>query len=427
MPKVIAILATLDTKGQEAEFLRDQLHVLGSRALLVDIGVLNTPATRGDVTRTQVARAGGTSLAALQGGQRDEAQPVMAAGATKLLQRRIAAGEVHGVLGLGGLQGTAACTAVMRALPYGLPKVMVSTVASGDTSPYVGISDITMMFSVGDILGLNPFMRKVLANAAGAVHGMAQVKVALQPARAKGEKPLIGISNLGVLTQGTMHALELFRQRGYEAIVFHAVGTGGRAMELMMKQGIIGAVFDYAMGEISDEIFHGLRAGGPERLTVAGALGLPQVLCPGGAEHLGILVQTPHVLPDRWKQHAHVWHNEVVLAPRLNTRELRQVAREIGTRLQATRGNAVLMIPTRGTGRYAMPGGPLNDPKGDRAFFEAIKAAIPKTIEVVERDAHAEDPAFVEEAVDRLVALIEAGQQAAAARRRTPARGRVAR
>jgi uncharacterized protein (UPF0261 family) len=422
MPKVIAVLATLDTKGQEAEFLRDQLQALGSRALLVDIGVLNTPATRADVTRTQVARAGGTTLAALQGGQRDEAQPVMAAGATKLLQRRIAAGEVHGVLGLGGLQGTAACTAVMRALPYGLPKVMVSTVASGDTSPYVGISDITMMFSVGDILGLNSFMRKVLANAAGAVHGMAQVKVALQPARTKGEKPLIGISNLGVLTQGTILALDLFRQRGYEAIVFHAVGTGGRAMELMMKQGLIGAVFDYAMGEISDEIFHGLRAGGPERLTVAGALGLPQVLCPGGAEHLGILVQTPHVLPDRWKQHAHVWHNEVVLAPRLNTRELRQVAREIGTRLQATRGNAVLMIPTLGTGRYAMPGGPLNDPKGDRVFFEAIKAAIPHTIEVVERDAHAEDPAFVEEAVNRLVALIEAGQRTPSARRRAPAR-----
>ena len=162
---------------------------------------------------------------------------------------------------------------VMRALPYGLPKVMVSTVASGDTSPYVGISDITMMFSVGDILGLNAFMRKVLANAAGAAHGMAQVKVELAKKRKKGDKPLIGISNLGVLTQGTLHAQALLAKRGYEAIVFHAVGTGGRAMELMMRQGIIGAVFDYAMGEISDELFHGLRAGGPERLTVAGSAG----------------------------------------------------------------------------------------------------------------------------------------------------------
>jgi uncharacterized protein (UPF0261 family) len=284
--------------------------------------------------------------------------------------------------------------------------VMVSTVASGDTSPYVGISDITMMFSVGDILGLNRFMRKVLANAAGAAHGMAQVGVELARKPRKGDKPLVGISNLGVLTQGTLHAQRLFAERGYETIVFHAVGTGGRAMELMMRQGIIGAVFDYAMGEVSDELFHGLRAGTPERLTVAGSLGLPQVV-PGGAEHVGILVQTPHVVPPRWKNHRHVWHNEVVLAPRLNARELRQVAREAGRRLQSTRGNAVLMIPTLGTGRYAMPGGPLHDPEDDAIFFAELKAHVPRTIEIVERAAHAEDPAFVAEAVDRLIALVE--------------------
>ncbi len=408
MPKVIAVLATLDTKGQEAEYLRQQLKALGSRTLVVDMGVMGTPASKADITRAQVARAGGTSLAALkQGNTREAAQPVMAAGATKLLLARLKAGTVHGVIGLGGLQGPATSTMVMRALPYGVPKVMVSTVASGDTSPYVGVSDITMMFSVGDILGLNAFMRKVLANAAGAAHGMAQVKVALAPARKKGDKPLIGISNLGVLTQGTLHAQKVLADRGYEAIVFHAVGTGGRAMELMMKQGIIGAVFDYAMGEISDALFHGLRAGDAERLTVAGDLGLPQVIVPGGAEHIGVLVSTPHVLPERWKTHKHVWHNEVVLAPRLNDRELKQVAREAGRRLQHTRGNAVLMIPTLGTGRYAMPGGPLNDPASDKVFFDAIKANLPSTIAVVERPHHAEDPAFVEEAVDRLIGLIE--------------------
>jgi uncharacterized protein (UPF0261 family) len=408
MPKVIAVLATLDTKGQEAEYLRQQLAALGSRALIVDTGVMGTPAARADITRAQVARAGGTTLSVLkQGGTREAAQPVMAAGATRLLLKRITAGTVDGVIGLGGLQGTATGTMVMRALPYGLPKVMVSTVASGDTSPYVGVSDITMMFSVGDILGLNRFMRKVLANAAGAAHGMAQVKVGLGRARKKGDTPLIGISNLGVLTQGTLHAQARFAARGYESIVFHAVGSGGRAMEMMMKQGIIGAVFDYAMGEISDALFHGLRAGDAERLTVAGSLGLPQVIVPGGAEHVGILVATPHVLPDRWKTHKHVWHNEVVLAPRLNARELRQVAREAGKRLQSTRGNAVLMIPTLGTGRYAMPGGPLNDPKDDAIFFAELKAHLPPGITVVERVAYAEAPAFVDEAVDRLIALVE--------------------
>ncbi|HEX6211449.1 MAG TPA: Tm-1-like ATP-binding domain-containing protein, partial [Methylomirabilota bacterium] len=360
------------------------------------------------VTRAQVARAGGRSLRQLQQeGSRETAQPVMAAGTTRILLQRIKAGRVQGVLGLGGLQGTAACTMVMRALPYGLPKIMVSTVASGDTSAYVGISDITMMFSVGDILGLNPFMRKVLANAAGAAHGMAQVRLPVVQPRRRGARPLVGISNLGVLTQGTLLARDLFAARGYETIVFHAVGTGGRAMELMMRQGIIGAVFDYAMGEISDGLFHGLRAGDATRLTVAGELGLPQVICPGGAEHLGILVQTPHVVPERWRHHRHVWHNEVVLAPRLDVEELRAVAREAGRRLQSTRGNAVLMIPRLGTGRYAMPGGPLNDPASDAEFFAELKRRVPKTIEVVERDAHAEDPAFVAEAVDRLIALIE--------------------
>jgi len=408
MPKVIAILATLDTKGEEAEFLRAQLKALGSRALLVDMGVLGRPATRADITRGEVARAGGTSLTALaRDPTREATQPVMAAGATKLLLQRLAAGRLHAVIGLGGLQGTATGTMVMRALPYGLPKVMVSTVASGDTSRYVGISDITMMFSVGDILGLNRFMRKVLANAAGAAHGMAQVKAEIARTRRKGDRPLVGISNLGVLTQGTLHAQRLFADRGYETIVFHAVGTGGRAMELMMRQGIIGAVFDYAMGEISDELFHGLRAGTPERLTVAGTLGLPQVIVPGGSEHLGILVSTPHALPERWAHHKHVWHNEVVLAPRLNARELRQVAREAGRRLQSTRGNAVLMLPLLGTSRYAMPGGPLNDTKDDAIFFAELKAHLPPGLEVVERAAHAEDPAFVEEAVDRLIGLVK--------------------
>lgn len=413
--KKIAILATLDTKGAEAQFLKAQLKQLGSKAWIVDLGVLGTPQGDADVTRKEVAKAGGTPLAELaKSPTREAAAPVMIAGATALLARKVAAGKVHGVIGLGGLQGTAACTAVMRALPYGLPKVMVSTVASGDTSPYVGVSDITMMFSVGDILGLNAFMRKVLANAAGAAHGMAQVKVKLgQRKRKKGEKPLIGISNLGVLTQGTMLAQELFARAGYETIVFHAVGTGGRAMEQMMRQGIIGAVFDYAMGEISDALFHGLRAGDATRLTVAGELGLPQVLVPGGSEHLGILVSVPNQLPDRWKDHLHVWHNPVVLAPRLNAQELKEVAAEIGKRLQATKGDAVLMVPKLGTGRYAMPGGPLHDPAGDAVYFAALKQGLPPTIELIERDLHAEDPAFVTEAVERLIMLIAKRRSAA--------------
>lgn len=405
MATTVAVLATLDTKGHEAQFLREQLARLGSTALVIDIGVLGTPQCEADVARGQVATTGGKDLPALvRAATREAATPVMADGAAKLLAERLAAGTVHAVIGLGGLQGTALCTRVLRTLPYGFPKVMVSTVASGDVSAYVDVKDITMMFSVADLLGVNSFTRRLLANAAGAAHGMAQVDVPI--VTRQGGKPLIGMSNLGVLTAGAQLALELFAARGYEVLVFHAVGSGGRAMEQMMRQGIVGAVFDYAMGEITDELFAGLRAGGKERLTVAGSLGLPQVLCPGGAEHVGVLVP-PDTVPERWQGHQHVFHSPVVLAPRLNQEELRQVAREIGRRLQGTRGNAVMMLPTDGTGRYAMPGGPLRDPAGDAVFFAELKAALPKSIPVVERELHAEDPAFVRECVERLLALVE--------------------
>lgn len=404
--KTVAVLATLDTKGDEARYLREQLAKLGSSALIVDMGVIGSPTAEADLTREEVAAAGGTPLTELlREPTRETAAPVMIAGATKLLRSKVDAGEVHAILGLGGFQGTGACCQVMRAMPYGLPKVMLSTAASGDTATYVDIKDITMMFSVGDLLGLNAFTRKILANAAGAAHGMAQVEVELEVH--SGDKPLIGMSNLGVLTQGALHAVECFAERGYEVIVFHAIGSGGRAMEQMMKEGIIGAVFDYAMGEIADEVFGVLRAGGPERLTVAGDLGLPQVLCPGGAEHLGILV-APNEVPEEWKDHDYVFHSPVVFVPRLRADEFVRVAGDIAARLQHTKGNAVLMLPKDGTGSYAVPGGPLRDTESDAAFFAALKDGIPDCIEVVERDTYAEDPKFVEECVERLIGLIEA-------------------
>jgi uncharacterized protein (UPF0261 family) len=405
-PKTIAVLVTLDTKGDEASYLREQLEALGARALLVDVGVIGAPAIAADISREQVAEAGGTPLSELlENPTRQSASPVMNAGATRLLLERIAAGEVHGVLGLGGTQGTSNHTQVMQQLPYGFPKVMVSTVASGDTSAFVGIKDITMMFSVSDILGLNPVTRKILANAAGAAWGMAMSSVTLD--MHAGERPVIGMTNLGVLTRGAMHALDLFRDRGYEVIVFHAVGSGGRAMEQMMKEGLIGAVFDYGLGEIPDEIFGGLRAGGTERLTVAGSLGLPQVIVPGGLEHIGLMVE-PNTVPERWKDHQLTFHNPIIVAPRLNSAEMVQTAEEICSRLERGGGSGVFLMPTAGTSSYGVEGGPLRDPAADQAFSEAIQAHLPSSFQFEALDAGAEDPAFVEAAVDRLIGLIEA-------------------
>lgn len=404
-PKTIAILATLDTKGAEAQYLREQLESMGSRAFVVDMGVTGEPGATADASRKSVASAGGRELQdLLKDPTREVAGPVMVQGATAVLQAKLDAGELHGVLGLGGFQGTAACSAVMRAMPYGLPKVLVSTAASGDVGAYVDTKDITMMFSVGDILGLNRVTRKVLANAAGAAHGMAQVETSMLDGAS--DKPLIGMTNLGVLTRGALHAIELFEQRGYEVIVFHAIGSGGRAMEEMMEAGIIGAVFDYAMGEIADDVFGELRAGGPKRLTVAGKLGIPQVLCPGGSEHLGILVDANEV-PERWKDHTYVFHSPVVFVPRLNSEEFVSVAVDIGKRLQNTTSKAVMMLPMDGTGSYAMRGGPLRDTDSDAAFFAALKQAIPACIEVVEHNTHAEDPVFVRDCVERLIGMLE--------------------
>lgn len=405
MKKTIVVLSTLDTKGPESAWLREQVEVLGGQALLVDIGVVGDPGTPPDVTREEVAEAGGKPLAALLAKPtRQEASPVMVAGATAILLRMLAEGRIHAVIGLGGTQGTPNCTEVMRALPYGFPKIMVSTVASGDVAPFVGIKDVTMMFSVSDVLGLNPLTRKILANAAGAAFGMASTEIALDTST--DGKPVIGMTNLGVLTEGAQHAIDCFHERGYEVIVFHAVGSGGLAMEQMMRDGLIGAVFDYALGEITDELFEGLRAANEERLTVAGQLGLPQVVCPGGAEHVGLLVPANQV-PKRYREHLHVFHNPVIFAPRLKGDELVTVANEVNKRLAGARGKTCLMLPLAGTSRYSVEGGPLHDPEADRVFFEALRSGAPANVEVVERELGPEDPAFVEEAVGRLVAMIE--------------------
>ncbi|RMH14766.1 MAG: UPF0261 family protein [Planctomycetota bacterium] len=404
--KTVAILATLDTKGDEAAFLRDQITAQGGHALVFDLGVMGQSNVSPDVSNVQIARAGGRSLDDLRkSGSRQEASPVLAAGASKLLLEMIEQGRVHAVLGLGGTQGTSLCSQIMQNLPYGLPKVILSTSACGDTSPFVGIKDITMMFSVADILGLNPFMRKMLANAAGAALGMAQNDLSHAPGSES--KGTIAMTNLGVLTNGAMHAIELFHDAGYEVITFHAIGAGGLAMEQMMREGLITGVFDYAMGEIADWVFDGLRAADETRLTVAGSLGIPQVICPGGAEHIGLLLHTPNDPPEAYRNHKYVFHSPVVFAPRLNQEEITRVAHEITRRLSTARDKTVFMIPLRGVSRYSIEGAPLHDPEGDRVFFQALRSTMPEAVELRELDCAAEDETFVREAVDTLIKLIE--------------------
>lgn len=404
--KTIVVLATLDTKGVEAQYLREQIEKFGDKALIVDTGVVGAPATRADVTREEVAEAGGMSLAKiLEHPSREVAAPVMADGATQIVTRLAAEGKVHGIVAMGGTQGTTLSTKVMRALPYGFPKVMVSTMASGNVAPWVDIKDVTMMFSVTDILGLNPVSRKILANAAGAVCGMANVDVRLE----QGDKPLVAVTTVGITTQGAMQAVKVLESAGYETIVFHAIGPGGRAMEQLMKEGIVGAVLDYSTIEVSNEMYHALLAGGLERLTTAGKLGLPQVLCPGAIEVL--VFNEPETVPAKYQGRTLIRHSPQITDLRLNREEMAEVGKEVARRLQHTQGDALFMIPTAGYDSYAVEGMGFYDPQADAAFVAELKAGLPRHIQVVERATHIEDPAFASEAAGALISLIEARQR----------------
>lgn len=400
--KTIVVLATLDTKGREAQFLREEIAKFGDKALVMDVGVVGEPATAADITREQVAESGGIPLAELlKHPDREVAAPVMAAGATAIVTDLAAQGKVHGIVSMGGTQGTTLATTVMRALPYGFPKVMVSTMASGNVGPWVDIRDITMMFSVTDIMGLNPVMRKILANAAGAVCGMANVDVRLERAA----RPLVAITTVGITTQGAMKAAEVLEAAGYETIVFHAIGPGGRAMEQMMKEGLIGAVLDYSTIEVSNEMYHALLAGGPERLTTAGKLGLPQVLCPGAVEVL--VYNEPETVPPPFNTRTLIRHSPKITDVRLNKEEMAEVGREFCRRLANTTGEAIFMIPAAGYDSYAVEGMGFYDPEADAAFVAELKKGLPKNITILERNTHIEDPAFAVEAAHLLISLIE--------------------
>jgi uncharacterized protein (UPF0261 family) len=399
--KTVAILATLDTKGREVAYIREIVEARGHRALVVDTGLIGEPATTPDISHREVASAGGGDLDALRRrADREESAPIMALGATKLLRGLVARNEVQALVALGGTQGTTLSTAVMRELPYGFPKIMVSTMASGNVAPWVGTSDITMMYSVTDIMGLNPFMRRILANAAGAACGMAEVDLPQEV-----ERPLVAITTVGITTEGAMTASRVLEEAGYETIVFHAVGTGGQAMEEMMRQGMIGAVLDFSTIEVSNEMHHALLAGGPDRLTVAGKLGLPQVLCPGAIEVL--VFNEPETVPQKFNGRRLVRHSPKITDLRLTRDEMAEVGREVARRLQSTREPAVFLIPKAGYDSYAVAGEPFHDPEADEAFVAELRNALSANIRIVERNLDINDPAFATEAATALIGLMQ--------------------
>ena len=414
MTKRVAILATLDTKGAEVGYLRDEIHRIGGEAMVIDFGVVGDAAVPADISAAAIAIAGGSTLEQVRDHpNRADASAVMMRGATAIIRRCMEEDQIQSLVSLGGTQGTNNAARVMQDLPYGFPKLIVSTLASGNVAPYVGIKDIAMMPSVGDILGLNPLLRRILTNAAGAAYGMA---LAYQPASGKavsGQKPMIAMTNLGVLTQGTMRAIRFFEARGYEVIVFHAVGNGGKAMEQMVRDGLVAGVFDYGIGDVADAVHGGLRAADKDRLTVTPAHKVPQVVVPGGIDHLGIQLAEPNTVPEQYKTHLYSYHNPVILVPRPKRDEMRAIVAEIAHRLAGAGSETVFMVPLRGVSSYSAKGGALYDAQADADMLAAIRELLPPAIKRIEIDAGAEDEGFVAAAVAELTDMIAKRRTAA--------------
>jgi len=393
--RYVVILGSLDTKGLEVDFLRQQVRAEGGAPLVVDTGVLPEPTTPADITRHDVAHAAGSSIEALiRQGDKTHALVTMAQGASTCLVKLFQEGQLGGVLSIGGSRGTALSTLVMQSLPVGLPKLMVSTMASGNNTfgPYVGTKDVTVMHSVADVQGVNAVTRRIFGNAAAAIVAMSRVGRPVQ----RGDKPILTASMLGVSTTLVSQIQSLLEDEN-EVIAFHSVGTGGRAMEELIDSGLVAGVFDVSPGEITALLVDGPFSAGPERMRAAGRRGIPQVVAPGG---LDFIIEGPvDDLPARYRGRKIMVHTPIISLVRTSADEMEQAARLIASRLAESGGPAAVILPLRAFGWFAREGQPLHDPESDRAFIETFRACVPAGVPLVELDTHLNDPAVGETAV----------------------------
>jgi uncharacterized protein (UPF0261 family) len=401
MPTVV-LLGTLDTKGHEYEFLRDRVLEHGVDVLLLDAGILGEPLTAPDVGRDEIAEAAGTSVPALvAGNDRGVAIEAMARGAARVLERLHSEGKVDGVLGLGGSGNSTIIAQAMRALPVGVPKLLVSTVASGDTRPYVGAVDIAMMYSVVDISGINRISAQIMTNAAAMIAGAANARVPELGA----ERPLIGASMFGVTTASVTAARERLEELGYEVLVFHATGAGGQSMEALARAGYLAGVLDVTTTELADELVGGVLSAGPDRLEAAGEQGLPQVVSLGALDMVNFGPR--ETVPERFADRNLYVHNATVTLMRTTPEENLELGRQIGRKLSAARGPLVLFVPLKGVSAIAVEGQVFHDAEADAALLRGLDETLSAAIERHDIDTDINDPAFAHAMADRLHELIK--------------------
>jgi uncharacterized protein (UPF0261 family) len=397
----VVLLGTLDTKGKEYDYLRARLRDLGVDVVLVDAGVFE-PLVQADVSQEEVAAAAGADVAALrESGDRGTAVDTMGKGAAEVVRRLHSEGRLDGILCVGGSGNSSIAAQAMRVLPVGVPKLIVSTVASGDTRPYMGATDVSMTYSVVDISGLNRISERILANAAGAIAGMAKVT----PAESGEGRPLIGATMFGVTTPSVTRARERLEALGYEVLVFHATGTGGQSMEALARGGFLAGVLDITTTELADDLVGGVLSAGPDRLETAGELGLPQVVSLGALDMVNFGPR--ETVPQQFEGRNLYVHNPTVTLMRTTPEECAELGRRIARKLSAATGPTALFVPLRGVSMIATEGGPFHDAAADEALFRALREGLGPNVEVHELDRDINEPEFADAMADRLHELIQ--------------------
>jgi uncharacterized protein (UPF0261 family) len=401
----IVLVGTLDTKGHEYAYLRDRIREAGADVILVDAGVMGEPEVTADVAREEVARAGGADHADLaRAADRGRAMEVMGRGAGVVLGRLHNEGQLQAAAAVGGSGNSSVAAAGMRRLPVGVPKLIVSTVASGDTRPYVGATDVTMMYSVVDIAGINQISARILANAAGAVVGMARVEPQWQSGADR--RPLVGATMFGVTTPCVTRARERLEELGYEVLVFHATGTGGQSFEALAAGGFLAGALDATTTELADELVGGVLSAGPDRLEAVSRAGIPQVVSLGALDMVNFGPR--ETIPERFAGRKLHVHNPMVTLMRTTAEENAELGRRIARKLNGAESATVLFIPLRGVSAIDVEGQPFHDPEADAALVGALREHLDRArVEVREVDADVNDPAFATAMADRLHQLIQ--------------------
>jgi len=406
MKKTVLLIATFDTKEEEAVYLKKRMEARGVSVLTMDIGILSAPPVSIDIDQKQVALRGGIPLEeVVSTGDKGKCILNMIRGAEILCGELYDQGRFHGVIGIGGAQGTDIGCAAMRTLPVGVPRLMVSTVASGRATfgPYVGTKDITIMHSVADMQGLNFLTKRILENAASAICGMVE---GLEGSLMKPEGIPVAMSMLGTTTPGALRCKKILEDRRFEVVTFHQNGTGGIAMEEMIRKGAFQGVLDLNLHEIGDRFVGGLHGAIREdRLEAAGDMGIPQVVAPGSINY--VVLGPLNSLPETWRSRKLIVHNPNLTLVRLSPRELQDVGKIVAEKLNRAKGPTQVFIPLRGFSYPDRENLPHWEPEGNQAFIDFLKANLRPSIPVVELDAHINDPEFIDPVTEAFLLMME--------------------